>query len=178
MGSSSRIINLSLSSTTTTARFSSLITFPKFHPPCTVYQRFKTLSTTTAAAAAAITTDEPSLESSKHSILLERLRIRHLKDSVGNGYKSNEKKKQSFESEIEDGSLKVLGFSELGLSEEVLAALVEMGIKLPTEIQCLGIPAVLDEKSVVLGSHTGSGKTLAYLLPLVQVFISLFFFFI
>lgn len=62
------------------------------------------------------------------------------------------------------------GFEELGLSEEVMAALAEMGISVPTEIQTVGIPAVLAEtRSVVLGSHTGSGKTLAYLLPLVQL---------
>lgn len=81
------------------------------------------------------------------------------------------------ESEIDDGCFsnlekkkeKALGFSEMGLGDEVLAALAEMGITEPTEIQSLGIPAVLDEKSVVLGSHTGSGKTLAYLLPLVQL---------
>lgn len=62
-------------------------------------------------------------------------------------------------------------FEELGLSDEVMAALEEMGISVPTEIQSIGIPAVLDGKSVVLGSHTGSGKTLAYMLPLVQVSI-------
>jgi superfamily II DNA/RNA helicase len=50
-----------------------------------------------------------------------------------------------------------------------MAVLGEMGISKPTEIQCVGVPAVLDGTSVVLGSHTGSGKTLAYLLPLVQV---------
>ncbi|GAB4845196.1 hypothetical protein Ancab_038605 [Ancistrocladus abbreviatus] len=44
-----------------------------------------------------------------------------------------------------------------------------MSISIPTEIQCIGIPAVLDGKSVVLGSHTGSGKTLAYMLPIVQL---------
>lgn len=60
-------------------------------------------------------------------------------------------------------------FEELGLSDEVMAALEEMGISVPTEIQSIGVPAVLDGKSVVLGSHTGSGKTLAYMLPLVQV---------
>lgn len=63
----------------------------------------------------------------------------------------------------------VSSFWELGLSKEVMGALGEMGISEPTEIQCIGIPAVLEGKSVVLGSHTGSGKTLAYLLPLVQV---------
>ncbi|CDY20823.1 BnaC07g06720D [Brassica napus] len=60
-------------------------------------------------------------------------------------------------------------FEELGLSEEVMGALKEMSIEAPTEIQCIGIPAVMDRKSVVLGSHTGSGKTLAYLLPIVQL---------
>ena len=35
-------------------------------------------------------------------------------------------------------------------------------------IQYIGVPAVLEGRSVVLGSHTGSGKTLAYMLPLVQ----------
>lgn len=60
-------------------------------------------------------------------------------------------------------------FEELGVTEEVMGVVREMGIELPTEIQCIGIPAVLDGKSVVLGSHTGSGKTLAYMLPLVQV---------
>lgn len=50
-----------------------------------------------------------------------------------------------------------------------MSALGEMGISKPTEIQCVGVPAVLAGTSVVLGSHTGSGKTLAYLLPLVQL---------
>lgn len=63
----------------------------------------------------------------------------------------------------------VENFGGLGLTEEVLAAVREMGIEVPTEIQCIGIPAVLEGKTVVLGSHTGSGKTLAYMLPLAQV---------
>lgn len=73
------------------------------------------------------------------------------------------------------GKKMVGSFEELGLSEEVMGAVREMGIEVPTEIQCIGVPAVLDGQSVVLGSHTGSGKTLAYMLPLVQVsFSSLF----
>lgn len=65
-------------------------------------------------------------------------------------------------------------FEELGLSEELMGAVREMNIEVPTEIQSIGIPAVLEGKSVVLGSHTGSGKTLAYLLPLVQVLLFIF----
>ena len=111
-----------------------------------------------------------SLQPLKHSILLERLRQRHLKESP------QPPKLRHAGAEIE-GSRRKKGaapetastFQELGLSEEVMGALGEMGITDPTEIQRIGIPAVLHGKSVVLGSHTGSGKTLAYLLPLVQV---------
>lgn len=60
-------------------------------------------------------------------------------------------------------------FEELGLNEELLGAVKEMGIENPTEIRCIRIPVVLEGKCVVLGSHTGSGKTLAYMLPLVHV---------
>ncbi|KAI7990969.1 DEAD-box ATP-dependent RNA helicase 39 [Camellia lanceoleosa] len=55
------------------------------------------------------------------------------------------------------------------LKDSSSGALVELGISVPTEIQSIGIPAVLEGKSVVLGSHTGSGKTLAYMLPLAQL---------
>lgn len=64
---------------------------------------------------------------------------------------------------------KATSFEDLGFSEEVLSAVKEMGISVPTEIQYIGVPAMMQGRSVVLGSHTGSGKTLAYLLPLVQV---------
>lgn len=60
-------------------------------------------------------------------------------------------------------------FEELGLEKELMDSLQEMRIETPTEIQCMGIPAVLQGQSIVMGSHTGSGKTLAYMLPLVQV---------
>lgn len=128
----------------------------------------------------------------KQSVLLEKLRVRHLKDVP----KSSEIKTPSAKSasrlvnngEFEEGFSKnskkkgggahtlASNFGELGLNEEVIAALEEMGISAPTEIQCIGIPAVLEGGSVVLGSHTGSGKTLAYMLPIVQVKFKLIFF--
>lgn len=78
----------------------------------------------------------------------------------GDGSKTKKKKKSG---------VLASSFEELGLTEEVMGALVELGISVPTEIQSIGIPAVLEGKSVVLGSHTGSGKTLAYMLPLAQL---------
>ncbi|KAL1319609.1 hypothetical protein HN51_071853 [Arachis hypogaea] len=116
----------------------------------------------------------------KHSVLLEKLRVRHLKDSAKSSELKNkdQTKKNSSSSTGENESFdgvvvkknKLVGsFEELGLSEEVMGSVREMSIEVPTEIQCIGVPAVLQENSVVLGSHTGSGKTLAYLLPLVQL---------
>lgn len=78
----------------------------------------------------------------------------------GDGSKTKKKKKSG---------VLASSFEELGLTEEVMGALVELGISVPAEIQSIGIPAVLEGKSVVLGSHTGSGKTLAYMLPLAQL---------
>ncbi|CAN1234651.1 DEAD-box ATP-dependent RNA helicase 39 [Linum perenne] len=46
-----------------------------------------------------------------------------------------------------------------------------MGVRIPDEIQCVGIPAILEGKSVVLSCEDGDGggRTLAYLLPLIQL---------
>ncbi|CAO2174884.1 unnamed protein product, partial [Urochloa humidicola] len=112
----------------------------------------------------------------RHELLLERLRLRHLKDASSpgspnlpprgkarGGERTSQHLQQGKRAEAAES------FEELGLGEELMAALGEMGISKPTEIQCVGVPSVLDGTSVVLGSHTGSGKTLAYLLPLVQL---------
>ncbi|GAV58225.1 DEAD domain-containing protein/Helicase_C domain-containing protein [Cephalotus follicularis] len=143
--------------------------FLKFAKPNRVFHELKPFCSTPTTN----TIEHP--DQIKHTILLERLRLRHLKDSS----KLQENKPQEpkpvsdvEESEKKKKKKKVLAvgsFEELGLSDEVMGAVREMGIEVPTEIQCIGVPAVLDEKSVVLGSHTGSGKTLAYLLPLVQL---------
>ncbi|KAF6171002.1 hypothetical protein GIB67_028563 [Kingdonia uniflora] len=139
-----------------------------------VFLGFKPLcSTTTTTNPTSATTpieSEFGLEPNRHTILLEKLRIRHLKDSA-----KPQQPKTPFAAQDEKSSKKskptkvFSSFREMGLSEEVLGTVDELGITMPTEIQCLGIPAVLEGESVVLGSHTGSGKTLAYMLPLVQL---------
>lgn len=113
----------------------------------------------------------------RHSILLEKLRLRHLKDSAKAPQtrpplgSTAGKKGEADAGKSQRKTKLVSSFEELGLSEEAMAAVREMGISVPTEIQCIGVPAVLEGRSVVLGSHTGSGKTLAYMLPLVQVIL-------
>ena len=57
-------------------------------------------------------------------------------------------------------------FTELGLSQEILAAINEMGFVSPTPIQEQVIPAFLQEKRDVTGlAQTGTGKTAAFGLP-------------
>ncbi|XP_020220798.1 DEAD-box ATP-dependent RNA helicase 39 [Cajanus cajan] len=115
----------------------------------------------------------PEAAAAKHSVLLERLRARHLRDAAKTAPEPRKRAKGGSGSVAENERVKekkvVASFEELGVSEEVMGAVREMGIEVPTEIQGIGIPAVLEEKSVLLGSHTGSGKTLAYFLPLVQL---------
>jgi ATP-dependent RNA helicase DeaD len=60
-------------------------------------------------------------------------------------------------------------FKELGLSEDILKALDEIGFVTPTEIQHKSIPLLLDEKPDFIGlAQTGTGKTAAFGLPLLD----------
>ena len=59
-------------------------------------------------------------------------------------------------------------FSELGLSDELVSALVNMGYETPSEIQRQAIPLILDGGDVIGLSQTGSGKTAAFSLPILQ----------
>ncbi|KAJ0024956.1 hypothetical protein Pint_07861 [Pistacia integerrima] len=172
LGTSRTLLSMSLLSSTKFNR-SPFLKFPK--KSITVLSGFRPLCSSTTPT---ISIDQP--EQLKHSMLLERLRLRHLKDAnkptpqpktQGQAVSFGEKegKGGDFDHKKKKRVVSVGSFEELGLSEEVMGAVREMGIEVPTEIQCIGIPAVLDEKSVVLGSHTGSGKTLVYLLPLVQL---------
>lgn len=60
-------------------------------------------------------------------------------------------------------------FGDLKLQRPLLAALRELELSEPTEIQRAAVPAVLGGHDVVIASETGSGKTLAYLLPMVDI---------
>ena len=59
-------------------------------------------------------------------------------------------------------------FSDLGLSDDFLAAVDEMGYAEPTPIQRESIPLVLAGRDVVGAAQTGTGKTAAFALPLMQ----------
>ena len=61
-------------------------------------------------------------------------------------------------------------FSEFGLSKELIKALDDLQIFIPTEIQQKAIPILLEQKTDCIAlAKTGTGKTLAYGLPLLQL---------
>jgi ATP-dependent RNA helicase RhlE len=63
-----------------------------------------------------------------------------------------------------------MSFSNLGLSEPLLAALAEQGYTTPYPIQQEVIPAILKGKDILGIAPTGSGKTAGYVLPILQQF--------
>ena len=56
-------------------------------------------------------------------------------------------------------------FADLGLSEQVLAAVTDMGYEFPTPVQAASIPEVLAGRDLLAAAQTGTGKTAAFLLP-------------
>ncbi len=60
---------------------------------------------------------------------------------------------------------KHLKFTELGLSEDILSAIVKAGYETPTPIQEQTIMLALDGKDVIGQAQTGTGKTAAFGLP-------------
>ena len=57
------------------------------------------------------------------------------------------------------------GFDELGLSDNVLAAVADLGYETPSPVQARAIPEVLAGRDVLAAAQTGTGKTAAFLLP-------------
>lgn len=60
------------------------------------------------------------------------------------------------------------GFQSMGLSHEVLRAILKLGYNVPTPIQRKAIPLAFSGNDVVAMARTGSGKTAAFLIPIVQ----------
>ena len=59
-------------------------------------------------------------------------------------------------------------FSELGLKDEILQALDELGYEQPSPIQEQAIPVLLGGNDMIGQAQTGTGKTAAFGLPLLQ----------
>src|SRR5215210_5724805 len=59
-------------------------------------------------------------------------------------------------------------FADLGLSEDILSALSEVGYENPSPIQEQAIPHLLQGHDVIGQAQTGTGKTAAFGLPMIQ----------
>jgi ATP-dependent RNA helicase DeaD len=59
-------------------------------------------------------------------------------------------------------------FADLGLSEDLLAALRDVGYESPSPIQEQAIPLLLEGRDVIGQAQTGTGKTAAFGLPMIQ----------
>ncbi len=63
-------------------------------------------------------------------------------------------------------------FEELGIGDEVLKALGEMGWESPTPVQRDSYPLIVEGHDVIVQSRTGTGKTGAFGIPLVDRLLS------
>lgn len=59
-------------------------------------------------------------------------------------------------------------FAQLGLNEEVLRAIDEIGYEEPTPIQEATIPPLMERRDVIAQAQTGTGKTAAFAIPMIE----------
>lgn len=62
----------------------------------------------------------------------------------------------------------IIRFEDLGLSEELLGAIKNMGFEEPTPIQAKTIPPLLSGRDLIGQAQTGTGKTAAFGIPIVE----------
>jgi ATP-dependent RNA helicase DeaD len=73
------------------------------------------------------------------------------------------------EQAVDEGALT---FADLGLRDDVLEALGEMGWELPTPVQRDTYPLAVEGHDIIVQSRTGTGKTGAFGIPLVDKLLS------
>lgn len=62
-----------------------------------------------------------------------------------------------------------MSFGSLGLCDELLKTVAELGYTRPSPIQIEAIPVVLSQRDVMAVAHTGTGKTAGFTLPMLQL---------
>jgi len=63
-------------------------------------------------------------------------------------------------------------FADLGLSDELLQAVIAAGYSEPTPIQAQAIPAILRMRDLIGIAQTGTGKTASFVLPMIDILAS------
>ncbi len=62
-----------------------------------------------------------------------------------------------------------ISFADLGLSDTLLKAIIEVGYTTPTPIQAQAIPPALMTRDIIGIAQTGTGKTASFTLPLLEI---------
>ena len=65
-----------------------------------------------------------------------------------------------------------MSFQNLGLSDNLLSAIADLGYQHPTSIQEKSIPIVLMGRDVLGSAQTGTGKTASFTLPMIDILAS------
>ncbi|MDR0675760.1 MAG: DEAD/DEAH box helicase [Elusimicrobiota bacterium] len=65
--------------------------------------------------------------------------------------------------------MKKLLFTELGLSNEILKAVKDMGFEEATPIQSLTIPEIIKKNDIIGQAQTGTGKTASFGIPILEM---------
>ncbi|KAK7315384.1 hypothetical protein VNO77_33930 [Canavalia gladiata] len=147
------------------------------------FQGTNTFSTSSSSITPPIKeakTSSSSNESKRDSLVLEQFKQRKLKgSSKGSPQVSSTSSSSSDSSDkkvVQEGlqneggpTMVVTSFKELGVSEELVEVLEGIGDFVPTEIQCVVIPVILEGKSLLLSSPSEPDRALAFLLPLIQL---------
>ena len=69
---------------------------------------------------------------------------------------------------VDAASVTELGFAELGLGENIVRVLADLGASSPFPIQAATVAPILQGRDVLARGRTGSGKTIAFGAPLVE----------
>jgi superfamily II DNA/RNA helicase len=69
---------------------------------------------------------------------------------------------------VQAGEVDQITFGDLGLGQNIVTVLADLGAALPFPIQAATIPPILEGRDVLARGRTGSGKTIAFGGPLVE----------
>ena len=62
--------------------------------------------------------------------------------------------------------VQILSFDQLGLTQELLKAIVDQGYTEPTPIQAKVIPPIIEGRDIMVRAETGTGKTAGFTLQM------------
>lgn len=100
-----------------------------------------------------------------------------IEDSAMESEEKNDVESENEDSESESGDdesgEEVVGFTEMGIDDRILLAVIEQGWAEPTPIQETAIPLILQGRDILAKARTGSGKTGAYAVPLLHKILTM-----